>query len=320
MLTTFKKIVFRLGLVPTIAFSSTPNSAPLSLPEYWENTCIVNPKDSFEPNVRLEVGPLKGLCVNPLQRRSAQILTLEQASKYFLTSEIQDSDLVVANFSHQGNFWVAKIPVQKVEKMILQVEYFPTGPGGVLKIAHSQFRINFQDGATVDLVPQIQNTSNSEPQDFKSATTNQRIRLNELLFSVENIGPYGEKFDPVKGMKKHYNIAYRLVSLEDKYKWMIEEQNHTVLQHLLNLSPADVQRFLRRVLDEAQHYSTRRSYHTFTANCVTEPFILLDEVMGIENQTVPQIPNFARAALRNRGLLDTKTKTPTLNEEYEKRH
>lgn len=292
-------IILCAGLNSKAGVSGGPE---LLLPTYVDGTCIHDTNDPFEPNVRVERGPLEGLCVNPLQRRSAKILTGQEAAKYF---EPRAGHVVVANFSHQGQFWVAHIPVERAAKMILQVEYFPIG---FIRIAHTQYRIDFEEGTFVDLISQSQ----------KSEEDPQRLQLKRLIFSVENIGPYGEKFDAIKGLKKHYNLAYRLVSLDDKYDWMIRQQSHEVKQFLLKLQPQDVSRFLKRALDEADRWSTRRSYHTFNPNCVTELFVLLDEVMGIYNEYIPQIPNHAPYQLNQRGLIDATVNYPTLNEEYEK--
>ena len=290
-----------IGLIVQASVSSQPG---LSLPTYVPNTCIVDPNDPFEPNVAVESGPMKGFCVNPLVRRSAQILTDEQAARYF---ESKAGHLVIANFSHLGKFWVAQIPVEKAKSLILQVQMFPLRPLKFIKIGHTQFRFEFENEARIDLVEQSQVPGRAP----------ERRQLKRMIFSVENIGPYGDAFDAMKGLKGHYNIAYRAVSLDDKYQWMIAQQNHEVRQYQIKMTPDEVSRLLLRSLEEAQRWSARRSYHTLDPNCVTELFVLLNDVLKKDLQ-IPQLPNFAPSVLKSEGLIERRNSYPTLNEEYGK--
>lgn len=278
-------------------------AASETLPDYLPGTCIFNPKDPFEPNMKMNHGPLKGLCVNPLTRRSVTILNSKEAQAYF---PARAGNVVVANFSHLNRFWVAEIPVEKVESMLLQIQYFPVWSFPKIEIAHTQFLFQFSPGAEITLLPQTEHPESAES-----------IKLKRMIFSVENIGPYGELFDAMKGMKGHYNLAYRAVSLSDKYKWMVQDFNNLVEQKKILLKPAQVQKVLMESLSRATEWSTGREYHTITKNCVTEQFNILDKVLHISGYPEPFIPNLAAHALWARGLLDTKTKLPTLNEAYD---
>jgi hypothetical protein len=291
---------FALVIATTSASASVAGGPPLQPPTFVEGTCIHDAGDPFEPNFKVPDGPMKGLCVSPVQRRSAKILTDEEAAPYF---QKIPGTIVIANFAHLGKFWLAQIPVEKAKQVILQVQYFPLKGMSFIEIAHTQLRFEFEDGATINLVSQSR------------TDTPARLQLKRLLFSVENIGPYGEAFDAVKGLKGYYQIAYRAVSLDDKYQWMVAKQGHTVKQFLLNLSPANTSRLLNRALAEADHWGYTQKYHTLNPNCVTELFRMIDDVLGLKHFSTPEIPNFAISALKRRGLIDPK-QLPTLNEEY----
>ena len=287
-----------------VATASSQGATELTLPTYIQDTCIIDANDPFEPNLKMQSGPMKGYCINPLKRRSAQILSNEQAAKYF---EIKADHMVIANFRHQEKFWVAQIPIKQVKNVILQVQYFPLQGISFVEIAHTQLRFDMMENFKVELVEQSQ----------APGTTPQRLSLSRMLFSVENIGPYGEAFDAMKGFKGYYNIAYRAVSLDDKYDWMVRVLGHEVKQMPLNLSSKDSGRLLERALNEADYWSTSRGYHTLNPNCATELFVIIDEVMGIKHQPIPSIPNAAPHFLKTRELMDWKINFPTLNEEYE---
>lgn len=275
------------------------------VPDYVPGTCIVDGQDPFEPDQRMESGPLKGLCINPVQRRSVDILEPDLAAKYF---EVREGDMVIANFSHQGKFWIARIPVAAASKVMMLLQYFPIGNVPVLgpvHVAHTQWRFQFAGGEKILLKPQSRETVLATP----------ALALNEMIFSVENIGPFGEKFDAMKGLKGHYHIAYRAISLADKYKWMVTDQGHEVRQVGIRLAPADVSRLLALSLTEGERYGTRRNYGTLGPNCSTELFVLLDRLTGSWLWSRPFLPNSAINALAARGLLEPKA-LPTFNEEF----
>lgn len=272
------------------------------VPTYVEGTCIVDASDPFEPNQRMTAGPLKDLCINPVLRRTAEILPLEEAKKYF---ELRTGDVVVSNFSHQGKFWLARIPVAAAENVRLLVENFPMAKIpllGTINIAHTQLRFGFMQERIL-LKPQTRQTDRSTPP----------VVLNEMIFSVENTGPFGEKFDGGKGMKGYYNIAYRAVSVDDKIDWMITKQGHRVDQYALSLSPADAKRLLHTALQEGTRYGVQRTYGTLGPNCSTELFVLVDRAAGTGGNR-PAIPNYAADAFKMRGLIGEDA-TSTLNDE-----
>ncbi|MEK6773614.1 MAG: DUF4105 domain-containing protein [Bdellovibrionota bacterium] len=279
-------------------------SENLTLPTYLPNSCIIDVNDPYEPDVKMTAGPLKDFCVNPLTRRSVEILSDFEAARYFIPLA---GTLTVANFSHLGKFWVAQIPVAQVQKLKMQIEYFPIIKFPKLDIAHTQFLFEFKEGSKILLAPQVKNS-------FVSAT---HVELKKMIFSVENIGPYGEKFAALKGLKGHYNIAYRAISLHDKFKWMVSEQKHIVSQKLLALTPEQVYIVLMESLNRGSYWSTTRAYNTIRPNCVSELFSILDAALNLKNFYVPFIPNFAPQALSSRGLLEKNIQLLNLNEEYD---
>lgn len=273
------------------------------VPAYVQGTCIVDANDPFEPDQRMQTGPLKGLCINPVLRRSAQILPAEIARSYF---DVREGDVVVSNFSHQGKFWLARIPIGAATNVRLLVENFPIVKlpvAGALNVAHTQFRFGFL-GQKILLKPQTRETS--------LATV--PLELGEMIFSVENTGPFGEKFDAGKGLKGHYNIAYRAVSVPDKYDWMVAKQGHQVDQYRLALNAREAARLLYASLQEGTHYGVRRTYGTLGPNCSTELFVLVDNILGTSGNR-PAIPNYAPDAFQRRGLVSDDA-LPSLDQEF----
>ncbi len=299
----FNLIFSAFYLVGSLAFAQ---EATEKQPTYILATCIVDAADPYAPDVRMNTGPLRDLCVNPTTRRSAYILSPLEFQNYFNETP---GTVVIANFSHENKFWFAQIPLARVKTVTLQMQYFPVAKlpvVGEIDVTHTQMRFQFEEGTQILLKPQLRSTTLETP----------AVVLNEMVFSVENIGPYGEKFDAIKGMQQNYHIAYRAVSMQDKYNWMVVQQHHTVTQTRIKLDPEQVQNLLKLSLMRAHKYSTFRNYGTLGPNCSSELFNLLDTLLDIHGLNEPFYPNSAIHALEQRGLVDHSVSLPLLNEEF----
>src|SRR5262249_23177006 len=154
----------------------------------------------FEPHAAMPRGPFAGKCLDTSEQRSIRILPPERAMTYGLTAD--NERIVIANVRHAGRWWVAEIQPAAVDDVIFMIEYFPP----VVPAAHTQLRFRFRSGLGPRLVPQTGGPDSSAP------------RLTDLVYSVEAVSlVHGEAYDLVKGAQDHYGIAYRFVSLEDRY-------------------------------------------------------------------------------------------------------
>lgn len=272
-----------LLLASSLSFAQSPaNTDP---------NCVVNPHDPYEPHTRMSEGPEKGLCINSTIRRSAKLLEANP-----------DGSIVIANFSHQKKFWIAHIPVSKIKRAILQTQFFPVGPEVLqIEISHVQLRFDLEDGAKIQLV--------SQDQSERKETT-----VKHALLSMENIGPHGDKFDFMKGMKGYFNLVYRVVSLEDKYDWMVRLQGHRVTQHLLNITPKQAQKVFREGVARGTARGSRMVYHSIHQSCSTELIKILKASLGTRDSVRSFSPNAIVDILQNRGLI--KKELPTLNAEF----
>lgn len=296
-----KNILIALTLISfmtSIAFASGPGLKPI--PANTDPNCITNSNDPYEPRVRMITGPDKGVCVNSTLRRSVKALLGAEAAKYFPAA---DGKIVVANFSHKNKYWIAEIPLSSMTEMILQSEHFPMVNKPVkIEIDHTQIHFAF-----------------SEPIHLISQATNgprETLELYDLILSEENIGPYGEAFDFFGGAKGHFNVAYRVVSLEDKYNWMIAEQGHTVSQRRFNLNQYSQVSYLLEGIRRGTEYGSGRPYDSFNLNCSTELLDILNAVLGTKKfSTVGFVSNKLPAMLDSLKVL-SKEEVPTFNETF----
>ncbi len=274
----------------------------MSFAQYPANTdpnCVSNSHDPYEPRTRMAKGPEKGLCINSDYRRSATLLNGSEAARYF---PFRKDSIVIANYSHQKKFWVAQIPVKRISRMILQTQFFPIGPTIMgMEISHVQFRFDFVAGAKIDLISQ------------DASAPARSLSVNHVILTVENVGPHGEKFDFMKGMKGYFNLVYRAVSLEDKYNWMIKEQGHRVTQHLINVTSQEAQKIFMEGMSRGTKRQSRTTYHSLNQSCSTELVKILKATLGTWDSVMSFHPNLILQILQNRGLIQKEL--PTLNAE-----
>lgn len=257
------KISHFLATVTIVLLASALQSLPANTtPVPQGSSCLCDPADPFDPMAKMPKGPYQGQCINSCQQRSVVLLSSEEAANYGDSHRMW----VVANVSHQGKFWVAKIPVDGVADVIYQIEHFPA----IVPAAHTELRFRFRKGKEVILLPQASN-STTEP-----------VRLSDLVYSVEAVTVPGEKYDVVAGLFDNFALAYRLVSLADRAEQMIGQKQHRVEQLKLSLTPEQNQRLLQNAIERGNRAGMNRMYNTIEPNCTTEVFYPLDAAINYD--------------------------------------
>ena len=247
--------------------------------------CRYDITDIYEPGARFQRGPWTGECLNTEKRRPV----------FVLNSATQNPDeLLLANVFHRDGFWIAAIPLDAVEAVYFQLEYFPA----VVPAGHTQIRVEFNQD--VELFGQSE---------WKR---DQYETVRNLVLSVEAVTRLGDNYDLFRGMKNHFGVAFRVTSLQARYQSMITEQNHHVEQWRLQMTPQEQRDLVEFFAYESEALGLSENYHTLFRNCTTEGIRALDGV--VQYTAGEQIkrfllkvtefyPNIVRAALIARGLL-----------------
>jgi hypothetical protein len=259
-----------LILVSCKSSHSSLNTTEASAAAIDHSKCIFL-GDAYEPKARLAAGSHKGECVETRYARS--VIELPGNS----------TTIKIANFTHNQEFWVAEVPRNGVKNLIYQIEVFPAfenQPKDWELAGHSQVRIQFSPENPVRLTHQLDST--------KSAT------LTDIVISAEALGEVGYSYYIFNGMKfkrvggpfslkfendSDFNIVYRIVSLDDRYDWMINKQKHKVTQFPLTLSHEDKQKILPSFLDIAMKNKLDNPYHTIKINCANQIFLTFDNAL-----------------------------------------
>ncbi|MEY4064155.1 MAG: hypothetical protein RIR26_363 [Pseudomonadota bacterium] len=242
--------------------------------------------DEYESKVLLPKGQHKGECVDTTSARS--VILKESPNQ-------KDSEFfTVANVGHEKTFWIAEIPKNGVEEVVFQMEKFPAP----IPAAHTQLRLRFKEGSPVKLTHQIE--------------SGRTAQVRDIVLSVEAIGQKGWTYDLMRGMKDEYLTAYRIVSLRDKYNWMVVTQKHDVVQWPLKLSDQQKQAILPAFLAKATREGMNAIYNTITRSCTNELFRVMDSTLDygalrmlpiLLNPLDETYPVLVKSALTSRGLL-----------------
>lgn len=242
--------------------------------------------DDYEAKVLLPSGQHRGECADTTSARS--VVWKNEADR------LGSDTFSVANVGHEQSFWIAEIPRNGVEDVIFHMEKFPAA----VPAAHTQIRLRYKEGSPVRLRHQ-----------FDSSRTAQ---VRDIVLSVEAIGQKGWTYDLIRGMKNEYLTAYRIVSLTDKFNWMVVTQKHDVIQWPLNLTEEQKQSILPAYLARAHREKMNASYHTINRNCTNELFRVMDSTLrygGLSalpillNPLDETYPVLVKSALTARGLM-----------------
>ena len=109
--------------------------------------------------------------------------------------------VVAANVLHEGKYWIARVPTQRIVEVDIGFEKFLT------IVAHVFLQFRFSDDAPIEL---------------RGQTGPQTATINNLVLSVEGVPPKGHPFSFIESSRSQYLLAYRFLSITDAYAWMVE--------------------------------------------------------------------------------------------------
>lgn len=271
---------------------------PVSFSSFAQDAISVAPSptpdhsdDPYYPNEVLPSGPHKGEHIPVEFRRSIKILHQDD-----------DQTVTVANFAHNDSFYLAKIPLNGLEKIYLQIDYF-TGP---IPAAHSEIRLRFREDSPILLYPQLLSQK-------KLGT----VAIREAVFSIEAVKSESTALSFMKGFGKNYAIAYRFISLKEKRRDLVEIDKEHVTQFELNLDAAQMKSILTNAVVTGDKMGVHYFYNTWKRNCTTELIRILDKSVDMPawrlalRQTTfigAHYPVFVKSTFRSRGLLGAELK------------
>lgn len=223
-----------------------------------ECACHKDHPDRFEEPLRFDFGTYAGRCVNSCKFRRAIFLDEDEAKLYGADS----NHVVVANLLHEGKYWIARVPVRSSNEVDVAFERF------FLNISHVILRFRFPFEDPVELFA------------ISGDSRKPERKIYDLVLSAEAVPPIDRPFEIFESSLGRYLLAYRILSIEDTYRWMVEDKRHTVKQFRLNIDDEKRSRILRAALAESQTKSFKSAYRLLTNNCSTSLFGFIDREIG----------------------------------------
>lgn len=222
--------------------------------------CACDPLDRFDPQPVVPAGPFKNACL-VCEKRSVNRLNKSEAQDYAIPAA---GDLWIANLRHGDRYYVARVQPTQIKEVIIQIENFKA----VVPAAHSQIRFKFNPGFEVELFDQV--------------TRQTAGKLSDIVASGEAVLPKhpGAKFDLIRGgTEQHFGFAYTFVSLANKVKSQVIDQNNKVEQWRLSLSQTNRVRILNAAVDLGERMGMDAYYDLIQRSCTTELYRAIDQAI-----------------------------------------
>jgi hypothetical protein len=223
-----------------------------------DKNCTSGSGDPYEPGARSISGADKGKCLSSTGNRPVKILSPKEAKKYGFTPS--KDKIVIANLNHLNKFYVAEVPLDQVDDVILNVVMFKK----VMKIniGHAHMRVKMK-----------------KPVVFKEQhpNTGKTLKTDELVLSLQAIASGGQ-FDPInKGRDGSYSSALGAYTLDSKLKIM-HDNNFEVKQYALNLTNKEKRQYVEGFLKKGDKLGLGRKYSSFRDNCGNVQVEILDGI------------------------------------------
>ncbi len=265
--------------------------------------------DPYIPDAVMPAGIYAGQKIDVSQRRPLAILSGEAANPF----SPEEGDIVAANFRHDGKFWIVKIPVASVERVIFEKWDFGSG---LIHVAHTELRFKFREGKGAVLYPQRVYAVGEAAGSFGQP-------LEDIVNSIEAVSVPGVHFSVKGGLSKEFVASRRFKSLRENYYERVTCERRVVEQWDLLMDDDCKRKLLKAAVIESNNDGLETLYHLFRHSCTTEAFRLIESVMNYGIRTwrtfFKRIPHFPEVYLWARCLLKPggKSRMPPLGKEKE---
>lgn len=246
---------------------------------------VVSPTDlqQIEAVVNAEVpmGAFRGLPLNTTVRRPVLVLNAgpNEAS---LDRALSAPVVEVANFYHDGLFYVARIPLEQLVDVRFLVAPFSAVAW------HTQLQFVFAPNAPIELIAKI-NDHQIDAAGNKRVTIEPLatpIQIKDLVMTIDGTEPRGQKsWNMLDAIRGRYTITYRLVSIQERVRWFIMTGT-PIKPYNLNLSPEEARATIKLGLRKSHTIRFTRPYSLLTANCTNLALKLVAEAVPFKSRSL----------------------------------
>lgn len=254
----------------------------------------------------MKAGKYKGQCIDISGKRAVKVL-----------SQTSDS-ITILNFRKEGVFYKAVIPLDQVASLsyeVVDLNAKPVNFLSLINISHTEMRFRMKPGASI---PLFANTAEDNGAPLTSET--------DMIVSMNYMAPTGVPYDPVKGFNEDlYASVLQIFSTQDEVKKRFTENKFNVYEIDLNISSKNAALVLREALMVSDRIQYGVAYDTWSSNCTTFLFDILDSGLKLKGQKPYRFSPFIAndtglapgfRALAKRNLVLKSTKVKLLNAEF----
>lgn len=214
---------------------------------------------------QMKTGKYKGQCIDTSVKRAIHIL--EQSA----------DSITITNFRKNGEFYIAKIPLNQVQNLsyvVVDLNSKPVNFLSLINISHTELRFKMNPGAVIELY-RLNDTQRVTPVQTET----------DIMVSLNFTAPAGVPYDPIKGFnEKLYASVLQVFSTQDEVKIRFQNTKANVYEIPLSLSGFDSALVLREALMISHRVQYDLPYDTWTRNCTTIIFDMLDNSLHLKQK------------------------------------
>jgi hypothetical protein len=265
--------------------------------------CSSDLSDPYAPNEKMKFGKYKDQCIDSTYKRPLEILTFTEDT------------IEVANFRSGGKFYRAQIPLNKIDSLSHVVVDLDVNPANRIsfKVSHSELRIK--------MAQPILLFSQTEESDSPVK------EVNDLLISFNFAAPKGIPYNPFLGLiKGRFASVLQMFDFADEAETRFIKDKKNMYEIKLTTTNQQRHQIVKALIEESQKIQYNSPYATWTNNCTTKIFAIIDNALNLEGSVsrfkfgylsardTSFIP--AIKAFYYRGLMADDTKIQSINEEF----
>jgi hypothetical protein len=206
----------------------------------------------------MPAGPFERHRLDTSKLRGLVLMTVSQ-----LPNEVAVNHAFVGNFTHNGKFYVAKIPIHGFTSVSLIYEKFTDMAGG-----HADVVYHLSESSPVQLIYEIKDANNIRGYDL--IRLENPILLPDIVLTAEAVTTVNDKVGLVEGgLTNELGMAYRLTSVTERLAQPVLEEGRDTKVYNAPLSPAETEKsFWRTIIDESKE-GMSTNYNLLMHNCIT---------------------------------------------------
>lgn len=218
-------------------------------------------------------GPNVGQALDTSKVRG--LVTINETNN-ILPEALNKSYIYVANVSHNGKRYVARIPVSGLTSVDFIYEKFTHMMGG-----HADLVYHFDEKTPLELIYEIKDTKTQKG--FSVVKLSQSIPLNSILLTAEVVKAVGDKTPLAEGgIKNAFAMAYRMTSVPERLIEPVINEGRKTTVFDIPFTAEQTRRSFLDTIESQSRIGMSENYNLVSNNCITSA------IRGLANGLTPE--------------------------------